>query len=206
MNKVAVLLATLLLLFFTEEKDQGMRSSDTGEKEYLISYLHQTFLDLETSVEGLNEKQMQFKSSEQEWSVSQCLEHIILTEKMLFELVKEQMEKPANPERKKEVRISDEDLINGMKDRSKKVQAPPELQGRGSYIRPEAAMEDLRKNRELILAYIQKFPLDDFRNHISDSPMGAVDAYQSMLFIAGHTARHTLQIEEIKSSEEFPVE
>jgi hypothetical protein len=56
----------------------------------------------------------------------------------------------------------------------------------------------------MVLNYIQQTPLETFRNHISDSPFGPVDAYQSMLFIAGHSARHTLQIEDIKASEGFP--
>ncbi|MBA3987430.1 MAG: hypothetical protein H0X63_12870 [Flavobacteriales bacterium] len=46
--------------------------------------------------------------------------------------------------------------------------------------------------------------LEDLRNHINDSRAGAIDAYQSLLFIAGHCARHTLQIEEIKQAGGFP--
>ena len=47
---------------------------------------------------------------------------------------------------------------------------------------------------------------EDLRNHISDSPFGPVDGYQSLLFIAGHMARHTLQIEEVMQAENFPEE
>jgi hypothetical protein len=43
------------------------------------------------------------------------------------------------------------------------------------------------------------------RNHVTESPMlGAMDAYQLMLLISAHTARHTAQIEEVKAHPNFP--
>ena len=46
--------------------------------------------------------------------------------------------------------------------------------------------------------------MEELRNRVNDSPAGATDAYQSLLFLAGHTVRHTLQIEEIKAVANFP--
>ncbi|PRX47347.1 DinB family protein [Salegentibacter salegens] len=177
---------------------------NTNNKEFLFNYFEETTEHLKNKISGLSEKQMHFKPSEDQWSISQCIEHIILTEKMLFEMAKSELEKPKNPERKGEVKFKDEDLIEGIKDRSKKAQATDELTGEGKYNSPQEAMVDFKKQRQLVLDFIEHIQLETFRNHISDSPFGAVDAYQSMLFIAGHTARHTLQIEEIKASEEFP--
>jgi len=48
---------------------------------------------------------------------------------------------------------------------------------------------------------------DDLRNHFFTFPveaLGTVDSYQLFLFMAGHTKRHTLQIEEVKSNPAFP--
>lgn len=176
----------------------------SNDRQFLLDYFQQTTDQLKKSVEGLSKEQMQFKPAADRWSVSECVEHIILTEKALFDLSSQLMEKPANPERRKEINIKDEQLISGIIDRSKKAKATPELQGEGVYTDPANAMEDFIEARQVILEYIRKTPVEEMRNHIDDSPFGAIDGYQSFLFISGHTARHTLQIEEVKNSAGFP--
>ena len=177
-----------------------------NDKAFLLDYYHQTANELEKSVDGLSEAQLQFKPSPEEWSISQCLEHILLTETMAFNMTKELLQQPANPERREEVKITDESLIEGITDRSYKAEAPAELEGEGAYTSPAAAISDLHTQRSEILAFIRNVSLEDLRDHISDSPFGPVDGYHSLLFIAGHTARHTLQIEEVKAKEGFPKE
>ncbi len=176
------------------------------DKDYLVNYYEQTLENLETAVEKLSEKQLQFKSAPDKWSVSQCLEHIVLSEKMLLEYVKKTMELAPTPERKAEVKMTDEGLINAMTDRSFKAQAPKEMvpKEKGIYKTAAKALEDLRAERSEILEYLNDFSIDDMRSRISESPFGLVDAYHSFLYIPSHTARHTLQIEEIKATKGFP--
>ncbi|MEX2336409.1 MAG: DinB family protein, partial [Fulvivirga sp.] len=208
MKTSALLLITLLSFSYTgTEKQEGASqriASVANDKDYLLDYFQETTDNLQESIAGLSKAQMQFKPSADRWSISQCLEHIILTEKVLFEMTKEQMQKPANPERKKELKVKDEELIAGMKDRSSKAKASKELQGDGRYNDPETAMKNFIKQREEILSYIKSTPVDSMRNHITDSPFGPIDGDQSCLFIAGHVARHTLQIEEVKTAADFP--
>lgn len=208
MKKSALLLIPLLFSFIITGYAQDAQSEEPllNDKEFLLNYFQETTDNLQKSIAGLSKEQLQFKPSEDRWSVSQCIEHIILTENMLFEMAKEVMDKPANPERRKEVKISDEDLIAGMRDRTQKATAAEELQGEGSYTDPETAMQDFIEQREEVLEYIRNTTLEDLRSHISDLPFGAVDAYQSFLFIAGHSDRHTLQVEEVKSAKGFPTE
>lgn len=175
-------------------------------KEFLLSYFGETLNGLQASVADLSEAQLQYKPSNEQWSISQILEHIILTEKMLFEMMKQEMAKPANPERRAEIQVSDEDIIKGMIDRSQKAKATEELEGEGAYISSEEAMEDVMEQRQIVVDYLKKVPVQELRDRVSDSPYGPVDAYQSFLFLAGHMARHTLQIEEVKASPGFPSE
>ncbi|GHA27201.1 hypothetical protein GCM10007103_05740 [Salinimicrobium marinum] len=167
----------------------------TDEKKILLNYYEETINDLKAGVDGLSEAQLQYKPSGEQWSVSQILEHIILTEKMLFGMMKEEMAKQPNPERRAEIRFSDEDIIKGMTDRSQKAKASEELEGNGAYISFEEAMEDVLEQRQLVLDYLKDISVQDLRDRVSDSPYGPMDAYQSFLFLAGHMARHTLQIE-----------
>lgn len=211
MKKLILLMAAVLFLSFAEKEARQLEPvqvlqgiSDSNDKNYLLNYFRETEQNLQNSVAGLTEEQMTFKPSEEAWSISQCLEHIIKTEEMLFSMAKETMDKPANPERKKEVKLTVEELVAGVRDRSNKVQAPQELQVEGIYKDPETAMNEFEAQRILVLEYIDKIPVEEMRNHISDSPFGPVDGYHSIMYIAGHTDRHTLQIEEVKQAEGFP--
>lgn len=173
-------------------------------KDYMVSYFQQTFDALKKSVDGLSTAQLQFKPAADKWSISQCLDHIVMTEKALFDYSKEGMAKPANPERKKDVKVQDEQIIKGMNDRSTKAKAPENIIGIGTYTQSAAALGDIEKGRKPIFDYINEVPVDDLRSHITDSFFGPVDAYHTLLYIAAHTSRHTAQINEVKADPNFP--
>lgn len=208
MKNLMLLLITFIFLSFQEKQtllpDETKHSEITSnDKKFILDYFKDTATNLEQHISGLNEDQMHYKPSEGSWSVSQCLEHIISTEKILFGMTRELLDQPENPERKTEITATDEDLITGITDRSTKYKAPENLQPSGMYDSPEKALEDFKEHRKEVIEYINNSS-HNLRNHITDSPAGPVDAVQSMLFIAGHTSRHTNQIEEIKSDTGFP--
>ncbi|GHE23534.1 DinB family protein [Sphingobacterium griseoflavum] len=170
----------------------------------LLQYFEETTTDLTTQIRGLSAQQLAFKPTPEKWSISQCLEHIILSETMLFKMAKDELQKAPQPQRRKEVKVSDEALIQMMGDRTQKFQAPQELQPVGKYTDSETALAELAAARAPILAYIRQADEQDLRNHISEYPTGTVNGYQNLLFIAAHMARHIKQIEEIKMNKDFP--
>jgi len=173
-------------------------------KDFLLKYYQQTYDALQKSVEGLSEAQLNFKPAADRWSINQCLEHIVMTEQMIFDYAKKGMEAPANAERRKDIKVNDEGVIKGVTDRSFKAKAPENVVLKGKYPDANAALADLQINRKAVLAYIDSVSVDDLRSHIGDSPMGPVDSYQALLFLAGHTSRHTAQIDEVKANVNFP--
>lgn len=208
MKKTTALLLSALLTMTTPvlraQTHQPAVENTAGEMVFLETYYSETFKRLEKNVNGLTQAQLNYKPAADRWSISECLEHIVLTEKMLFDFAKKAMTAPANPERRSEVEATDQQIVDGVVDRSEKFKAPEMLQATGKYKDAEAALDELKKQRAEILAYLATTTPEELRNHITDAPKGAVDAYQSFLFIAGHTARHTLQIEEVKASPGFP--
>ena len=206
------LLILLLISFFKFDDCSAQNSShsvsyvspELKDKAFLNNYFKATFDTLQKRVNGLSQAQLNFKPAADKWSVNQCLEHIILTEKMLFKFAKEAVEKPANPDKRKDIKSTDDDILKGITDRSFKAKAGDELTGNGKYSNASIALNDLMNDRTQIMEYIKNQSVEDLRNHISDSPFGPIDAYQSLLFVAGHTARHTLQIEEVMSNKNFP--
>ncbi len=186
-----------------QTKDSAAAAPLNG-KEFLLSYYQQTFDNLKKSVEGLTAAQLQFKPAADRWSISQCLEHIVLTEKMIFDYAVKGLEAPANPEKRKEIKTTDEGIIKMINDRSFKAKASADVTGTGKYVDANVALNDLQNGRKPILDFINAANLNDLRNHVSDTPGGPADGYQSFLFIAGHTSRHTAQINEVKADPNFP--
>lgn len=201
----------LLFLLFTVSMSVNalMAQSAAGakrDKAFMLDYYDQTFDALRKSVAGLTEEQLAFQPASDRWSISQCLEHIIVTEQALLGYAREALSKEPNPERSDEVKLTDDDLIKGMTDRSFKAKAPDEITPKeaGKYHDPKVALNVLKKQRKELIGYIKGLSEEDMRNRISDSPFGPIDGYHSLLYIPAHTARHTLQIDEVKADPNFP--
>lgn len=205
----------LMGLFYNMDKDfaTGLnklkeilenQESPVNDKVFATNYYKETYNTLEQTVSGMTKEQLHFKPSEESWSISQCLEHIVLTEGMIFGMIKEGMLQPDNPEQISEITLTDQEIVTMASDRSEKFKAPDILLPEGKYEDAQIALNDLKNQRAEIFTFMETTPIEDLRSRVSVSPTGSTDAHQSLLYLAGHTARHTLQIEEIKSSTGFP--
>ncbi|MBV8816791.1 MAG: DinB family protein [Acidobacteriaceae bacterium] len=175
------------------------------DREYAMSQLHATrklFLD---AVAGLTPEQWNFKAAPDRWSIAECAEHIALSEDFISGMVLNQLLKsPANPEKRAEVKVTDEQIATLMTDRSAKFKAPEPIAPKRKWENPADAVAEFKRSRDEHIAYIETTQ-DDLRNHFLRHPaMGMLDAYQWILLMSGHTERHTLQILEVKADPKFP--
>lgn len=170
----------------------------------LRTHYEQTATHLKKSVEGLTEEQLHFSPGEGQWSISQCVEHIILSEPMIFGMFRQEISKPKSSETSQKPSHSDEEIINSITSRSEKYQAPEILKPTGKYKNMKEALAAFENGRKEIIDYIQNADINALRNHISQGPAGPVDGYQNLLFITTHSDRHILQIEEIKAHPNYP--
>jgi len=70
---------------------------------------------------------------------------------------------------------------------------------------PRRTSKAFNARRDALIALANKTPESELRSHVSGpSPMGDLDGYQWMLFMAAHTRRHIAQIEEVKADPCFP--
>ena len=114
------------------------------------------------------------------------------------------MKAPANPEKRTEIKVTDEQVIKMVEDRTKKAQAPEPIQPKNTgYTSLAEALIDFENNRMAHIKYM-KNTTEDLRNHVVQLPVGWIDCYQLYLFIAGHSNRHTQQINEVKANTGFP--
>lgn len=176
------------------------------DKSYLIDSFQQTQVQLRKNIEELNEAQLEYKPSAESWSASQILEHIVVTERVLFEMFDKIMKQPPNAGKREEIKVEDQELFNRMNDRTEKLKAPEFLHPQSKFKNASEALKIFSEQREGIMNYIRGIDEQDLRDRVTKSPIGeTLDAYQFLLYITGHCSRHTLQMEELKKEEGFPL-
>lgn len=174
------------------------------ERKYAVSLMKETQKDLLKATNGLTEEQLNYKAAPDKWSVKDCMFHLAASEKGLWMMFENAMKAAPNPEKRSEIKVTDEQFVAMIKDRSQKAQAPEEVQPKNtSYKSMEEAVEDFKINRTAHIKYM-KTSTEDMRNHVVQMPFGWVDCYQLYLLLGAHANRHTQQINEVKADAGFP--
>lgn len=175
-----------------------------GTKAYLLQF-HKGISDsLIMAVKRLNTRQLQFKPAADRWSIGQCLDHIVKSDKLLLGTIKEEMDKDPQPELLDSIGVSDKQILTQLADRTKRYQAPKILEGSNAYRQVDSAIADYREIENSIMEFIEKTNIKAMRTHYSTYPFGNSDVYQALMSLAGHTARHTDQIQQVMVNTDFP--
>ena len=172
-----------------------------ADRDRGVKYLEQTRDGVIAATKDLSEAQWKFKAAPDKWSVAETLEHIALGEDYMFGYVTNMVMKAPAGAPDRDVAKMDALALKMVPDRSNKRQAPPELVPTGRWS-PAETLEHFLKSRQRTIEYMQTAP--DLRQHVSDSPLGALDGYEWLLFISAHSDRHTKQILEVEAAPDFP--
>jgi hypothetical protein len=173
------------------------------EREDAASYFKETQKAVADEIKGMSENQLKWKPADSVWSITDCIEHIALSEKNLFDWAMGTLKTEANPAKRAELKRSDEDIKKGITDRSFRVKTREGFIPTGQFGDAKQTLKVFDERREALMKYVKETK-DDLRNHFADSPFGLIDTYQLLLFLSAHTKRHTLQIEELKANPGFP--
>jgi len=180
------------------------RLSD-AEREKALKSLQATHDAFLKSISGLSEKQWKFKPAPDRWSVAEVSEHIAVSESLIFGMVQSKiMASPATPEKRAEDKMTDEQILQMIPDRSHKAQAPEFLKPTSRWATQAELTKAFEDSRKATMDYVRTSN-DDLRSHFGPHPIfGPLDAYQWILLISAHSERHTKQIEEVKADPNFP--
>ena len=127
-----------------------------------------------------------------------------MAEDLIFDEAQKTLKTPAVPRLSNATSEGDGQIVAQMEDRSKKVKTPKILQPTGKFPTPQSAAHEFRLRRGNTIAYV-KTTDDPLRIHVGDGPSGSpADVYQFLLELAAHSARHTAQIREVKSTTGYP--
>lgn len=179
-------------------------SPSKEERKYALGLMKDTYKEALKAVKDLSEEQLNYRTAPDQWSVKECMYHIAVSEKNLWSFLEGTMKAAANPEKRPEIKVTDEQFVNMMKDRSRKVKTMESFEPKNTgYKSMDEAAEDFKMNRMKNIKYM-KTSTEDLRNHVVQLPFGWIDCYQLYLMIGAHSSRHTQQINEVKASSGFP--
>ena len=104
----------LLLLFIVFSGLAGTPTNDVlskKERKFAGEHMKKTKMEVQDAVKGLSAVQLSYKAAPDRWSVQECVYHIALSEKTLWTMLETSMKAGPTPEKKKEVKMTDEDVI-----------------------------------------------------------------------------------------------
>jgi hypothetical protein len=194
-----VLMALLLMAAATVASAQEVTQA---EKDRALQYLEMTKKGVLEATKGLSEAQWNFKPAPDRWSVAQVTEHIAAAEDFLRALAKEKVMLAPAGEAGRDVSKTDEAVMAMVPDRSHKAQAPEPLVPTNRFGSPEGSIKHFVESRATTEDFLKN--TTGMRDHVLDSPMGKLDAYEFVLLVAAHSERHTKQINEVKADPNFP--
>ena len=200
MKKLLLLLPLAIVMSFSVSDSVLTKK----ERKFAKEHLKETKKDLIKTVEGLSASQLSFKADSAKWSVEDCLKHIAMSEIGIWKAVKDGLSQPPNPEKRSEIKMTDEQLVKAIQDRSSKFKTSEALQPQNTPFKSaQEAIASFKENRSKLISYIDDTQ-EDLRNHVINFPVGVMDAYQLVLLISAHSNRHTQQIREVMADPNFP--
>jgi hypothetical protein len=199
-KSVAGLLIVLLLL--AGATVAPAQEVTQAEKDRALQYLETTKKGVLEATKGLSEAQWNFKPAPDRWSVAQVMEHIAAAEDFLRLLAKEKVMLAPAGDAGRDVKKSDEAVLAMIPDRSNKVQAPEPLLPTNRFGAPEGSVKHFVESRATTEDFLKT--TTGLRDHVMESPIGKLDAYEFVLLVAAHSERHTKQINEVKADPNFP--
>ncbi len=197
-----ILIAILTLTFAGAVTAQSLTKA---ERKAAVKYINWSTKELKKGLKGLSAAQLNHKPAPDRWSPQECLYHIAFSEAALRGALDQALAAPADPAAKAGLETTDEGVKKMITDRSNKVKTAepfePQNTGFKSY---DEAMAAFTAKRKMLVDLVKTSDVD-MRNHIVALPFAKMDAYQFILFIAGHTNRHTQQLNEVKTTAGYPM-
>lgn len=188
--------------FLLRKEKQNVLTSE--ERTFLVNLLENSLTKFERCVADLTEAQLAFRPAKNKWTIAECIEHICLAELRFPQIVGEELQKPAEPARRKKIKVNNEQIIRRLTNRRWRAKAPEIFTPSGRFATIEDAKNTFRNQRLQTINYVLTTN-DDLRNHFWRHPAtGVVDLYQTMVLMSAHLERHLAQIEEIKVYKSFP--
>jgi len=174
-----------------------------AERDRALQYLESTKKNVLETTKGLSQAQWNFKPTPDRWSVAEVMEHIAASEDFVRDnLIKEKVMVSPAGQAGRDVNKTDEAVVAMVPDRTHKAKAPEPLVPNNRFGSPDGSVKHFVESRATTEQFLKT--TTGLRDHVMDGPVGKMDGYEFVLFIAAHCERHTKQINEVKADQNFP--
>ena len=164
------------------------------DREQAVSALQRSLDTFLKTMEPVPESASGAKLNDGSWTILEVAEHIAVSEHGMFRGIEVSGEKTTPTDFG-----FDERIIVGSANRETKRTAPERAHPKGRWKSLAECVEAFKQARIRTLEFAKS--AEGLRGKEVQHPLfGPVDGHQCLLIMAGHTERHTLQIEEIKAS------
>src|SRR5215469_2245278 len=128
-------------------------SITSKERKFAAGSLKDTRNEFLKSVKNLSKIQLEFKVAPSKWSVKECVYHEAISERSLWDLLQSTLKQPTNPEKRSEIKLTDEQLIKLVEDRTNKLKI--EGQNHQVFKTVDEALENFKSTRADDIKYIK---------------------------------------------------
>ena len=204
LSAIALTMAATFILVYptTAQEPPAPKVFTEKDREFALKYANDTREDFVKQLTGLSDAQLNFRAAEGRWTIGEIAEHIIVVEKALHGMVEGGMKSPV-PACKDEFRIQDVSVILTITNRQQKFTAPEQVRPNGRWKTVPDLVANFDTTRKTSTDYMRNMK-DDMRSHFANMPFGRIDAFQSYLFMIGHSERHLAQLKEVKADAKYP--
>lgn len=175
-----------------------------AEREFALQELDGSRERLLGTVRGLSREQLEYRAAPERWSVAECLEHIIVAERLMFEALAGRMQQAPGPSKHGDWEGRDEALTKQMITGRKEPKQAPEVFRPAGRWPTEKLLPEFEAVRGRTRAFCATSSGDLRSCFLVHPVLGRLDGYQWLLIVARHCERHRLQVEEVIASAGFP--
>ncbi len=211
--RTTTLMAAVLVVFapvgaaFAEDAPTPYLTEE--ERAELIQLLEDSFDRVMELISGLSEEQWTFRENQDRWSVGECTEHIVRSQRALLDYAKQAMSGDPDEAWMTRTQGKNQLLRRVMPNRNPGgaggATAPMEIRPTEKWDRGKAIAE-LYKIQGEVRAYVETLE-GPVKNHTAEHPFpvfGWLNAYDWLIYIPLHTVRHSKQIVEVKEHADYP--
>jgi hypothetical protein len=199
MKKLFIILAVIGLVSFNADPTISKK-----ERKSAASFLKDSEKNVMKALGNYSDEQLKYKAAPDKWSVQDCMMHIAASEKMIWTMVEQSLKGAANPEKRADIKMTDEQVMTVVESRENKVKTSTALEPQNTgFNSVEEAVTSFKSNRGKLIDFVKNTNID-LRNHVATLPFGSLDGYQMLLFIGAHSNRHAAQMREVVADPGFP--
>jgi DinB superfamily len=179
-------------------------SVDHQERQLILDQLASSEKGLLDLVAGLTPQQWTFRETPDRWSIADNIEHVIVFEKFLRNVISKTLSEAPQPDKKPLAPAKEHHVFEIATNRTARFTAREATRPTGRFPNPTEMVTEFRKTHAETITFVNNLD-GDLRSHFfAHVALADLDCYQWLVVLAQHGSRHALQIEQIKADPAYP--